>query len=62
MPAVCAQYATAACNDPSLPREIDRKQFCAGVFTRVNGYAKNGDPGKTCKALLKDVSTPRAGH
>jgi prefoldin subunit 5 len=61
MPAVCAQYAAAACSDPSLPAEIDRKQFCAGVFTRVNGYAKDGNPAKTCKALLKDVS-PRAAH
>ncbi|HEY3821034.1 MAG TPA: hypothetical protein VGL81_27910 [Polyangiaceae bacterium] len=56
MPAVCAQYATAACNDPSLPPEIDRKQFCTGVYTRVNGLAsKDANPGKTCKALLKSM-------
>ena len=59
MPAVCAQYAAAACGDPSLPPEIDRKQFCAGVSKRVNGFAKDADPGKTCKALLKDMTPGR---
>ncbi len=50
MRAVCAEYAAAACDDPSLPPEIDRKQFYAGVHNRVNGYAKDGgDPGKTCR-------------
>ncbi|MGH7295149.1 MAG: hypothetical protein ACRELB_09460 [Polyangiaceae bacterium] len=56
MPAVCAQYATAACNDPGLPPEIDRKQFCAGVYRRVNGFAQDANPAKTCKALLKEMS------
>ncbi|HEY8087451.1 MAG TPA: hypothetical protein VIF09_06390, partial [Polyangiaceae bacterium] len=60
MPAACAQYAAAACDDPSLPPEIDRKQFCAGVYKRVNGLAKDADPGKSCKALLKNV-TPQHG-
>ncbi|HEY1691137.1 MAG TPA: hypothetical protein VGG39_03195 [Polyangiaceae bacterium] len=59
LPAVCAQYATAACNDRGLPAEIDRKQFCAGVYRRVNGFAQNDNPAKTCKALLKDVSSVR---
>lgn len=53
MPAACAAYAKAACNDPSLPPEIDRKEFCAGVYRRVNGFAKDADPGKTCRTLLK---------
>jgi hypothetical protein len=56
MPAVCAAYATAACDDPSLPSEIDRPQFCAGVYRRVNGLAKDADPGKSCKALLKNMT------
>jgi hypothetical protein len=56
MPAVCATYAAAACNDPSLPPEIDRDQFCAGVYRRVNGFASDADPGKTCKARLKDLT------
>jgi hypothetical protein len=56
MPAVCADYAKAACADPSLPSEIDRKQFCAGVYRRVNGLAaKDADPGVACKALLKNM-------
>jgi len=56
LPAVCGDYAAAACNDPGLPPEIDRKQFCAGVYRRVNGFAdKEADPGKTCKSLLKNV-------
>jgi hypothetical protein len=59
MPAVCAQYAAAACGDPSLPPEIDRDEFCAGVYRRVNGFAKDADPGKTCKALLKDMTPGR---
>jgi hypothetical protein len=59
MPAVCAAYATTACDDPSLPPEADRKQFCAGVYRRVNGYAKEANPGKTCKALLKDMTPER---
>jgi hypothetical protein len=62
MPAVCAQYATAACADPSLPPEIDRKQFCAGVYRRVNGFAKDDDPGKACKALLKTMSSQARTH
>jgi hypothetical protein len=49
----------AACNDPSLPPEIDRKQFCAGVYGRVNGLARDENLGKTCKALLKNLSPPR---
>ena len=61
-PAVCAQYATAACNDPSLPPEIDRDKFCAGVYRRVNGLAQGDNPGKTCKALLKDLSPRRTSH
>jgi hypothetical protein len=59
MPAVCVAYATAACDDPSLPPEIDRKQFCAGVYKRVNGLATEADPGKTCKALLKNMIQER---
>jgi hypothetical protein len=59
MPAVCAEYATAACDDPSLPPEIDRKPFCAGVYRRVNGLANDANPGKTCKALLKDMTPVR---
>jgi hypothetical protein len=59
MPAVCAQYATAACDDPSLPPEIDRKPFCAGVYRRVNGLAKEANPGKTCKGLLKNMTPGR---
>ncbi|HEX8794119.1 MAG TPA: hypothetical protein VF765_24420 [Polyangiaceae bacterium] len=59
MPAACAQYAAAACNDPSLPPEIDRKEFCAGVYRRVNGYANDADPAKTCKALLKSLAPKR---
>jgi hypothetical protein len=59
MPAVCATYAAAACNDPSLPPEIDRDQFCAGVYRRVNGFANDADAGKTCKALLKDMTPQR---
>jgi hypothetical protein len=61
-PAVCAQYATAACNDPGLPPEIDRKQFCAGVYRRVNGLAQGENPARTCKALLKDLSSQHAGR
>ncbi len=56
MPAVCAQSAAAAGNDPSLPPEIDRKEFCAGVYRRVSGYANDADPAKTCKALLKGMT------
>jgi hypothetical protein len=56
MPAVCAAYATAACDDPSLPPEIDRKQFCAGVYRRVNGLATDANPSKACKALLKNMT------
>jgi hypothetical protein len=59
MPAACTAYAAAACNDPSLPPEIDRKEFCAGVYRRVNGFASTADAGKTCKALLKDLTPPR---
>ena len=60
MPPVCAAYAKAACDDPSLPPEIDRKQFCAGVHRRVDGLvAKEADPGKACKALLKNMTTPQ---
>jgi hypothetical protein len=59
MPAACAQYAKAACGDPSLPPEVDRKQFCAGVYKRVNGLAKDADPGTTCRALLKNVTPQR---
>jgi hypothetical protein len=59
MPAVCADYATAACNDPSLPPEIDRKPFCAGVYKRVNGLAKDANPGKACKALLNNMTPGR---
>lgn len=59
-PAVCAQYAAAACNDPGLPPEIDRKQFCAGVYRRVNGLAQGENPARTCKALLKDLSSQHA--
>ncbi len=59
MPAACAQYAAAACNDPSLPPEIDRDEFCAGVYRRVNGFANEADPGKTCKALLKSMTPQR---
>jgi hypothetical protein len=63
LPAVCAEYAKAACDDPSLPTEIDRKQFCAGVHKRVNGFAtKEADPGKTCTALLKDVTPQGRKH
>jgi hypothetical protein len=62
MPAVCAAYATAACDDPSLPPEIDRKPFCAGVYRRVNGLAKDADPGKACKALLKSMTQARRTH
>jgi hypothetical protein len=61
-PAVCAQYAKAACNDPGLPPEIDRDQFCAGVYRRVNRLAQGDNPGKTCKALLKDLSPRRTAH
>ena len=61
-PAVCGQYAKAACNDPTLPAEIDRKQFCAGVYRRVNGFAQSENPTKTCTALLKDLSAPRAAR
>jgi hypothetical protein len=59
MAAVCAQYAKAACDDPSLPPEVDRKQFCAGVYKRVNGLAKDANPGMACKALLKNVTPQR---
>ena len=60
LPAVCAEYAKAACDDRSLPSEIDRKQFCAGVHKRVNGLAsKDEDPGKACKALLKNMAPQR---
>jgi flagellar motility protein MotE (MotC chaperone) len=59
MPAACAEYAAAACGDPGLPSEIDRKQFCAGVYRRVNGYAKDANPAGTCKALLKDIASQR---
>ena len=59
MPAVCAQYAKAACDDPSLPSEVDRKQFCAGVYRRVNGLAQDANLGMTCKALLKNVTPQR---
>jgi len=59
MPAVCATYAAAACNDPSLPPEIDRDEFCAGVYRRVNGFATEADPAKTCKALLKGMTPQR---
>lgn len=62
MPAACAAYAAAACNDPSLPPEIDRKEFCAGVYRRVNGYANDADPAKTCKALLKGMTPQRRMH
>ena len=56
LPAACAAYATAACDDPSLPSEIDRPQFCAGVYRRVNGLATDANPAKTCKALLKSLT------
>ena len=59
MPPACSAYAAAACKDPSLPPEIDRKQFCAGVYKRVNGFATDADPAKTCKALLKSMSPQR---
>jgi hypothetical protein len=59
MPAECAQYAAAACGDPSLPPEIDRNQFCAGVYKRVNGFAKEADPAKTCTALRKSMAVTR---
>ncbi len=59
MPAACAAYAAAACKDPSLPPEIDRNQFCAGVYKRVNGLAADADASKTCKALLKTLSAQR---
>jgi hypothetical protein len=59
MPAACAEYAAAVCGDPTLPSEIDRKQFCAGVYRRVNGYAKDANPASTCKALLKDAASQR---
>ncbi len=59
MPPACAQYAKAACDDPSLPPEVDRKQFCAGVYRRVNGFAQDADAATTCKALLKDVTPQR---
>ena len=62
MPAVCAEYAAAACDDASLPAEIDRKEFCAGVHRRVNGLAKDGDAGKACKALLKNMSPQQRTH
>jgi hypothetical protein len=59
MPAACAQYAKAACDDPSLPAEVDRKQFCAGVYKRVNGLANDANPGMTCKSLLKNMTPQR---
>jgi hypothetical protein len=59
MPAVCAAYATVACDDPSLPPEIDRKEFCVGVYRRVNGLASDANPGKACKALLKNMTPAR---
>jgi len=62
MPAVCAEYAAAACNDPSLPPEIDRKPFCAGVYRRVNGLANDANPGNSCKALLKNMTPARRTH
>ncbi len=62
MPAACVAYAAAACKDPSLPPEIDRNQFCAGVYKRVNGLATDADAAKTCKALLKSVSPQRRSH
>jgi hypothetical protein len=62
MPAICAQYAAAACDDPTLPPEIDRKQFCSGVYKRVNGLATEGNPAKACKALLKNVSPQHRTH
>src|SRR5262249_55607711 len=57
-PAVCAQYPTAPRGDPSPPPDVDRKQFCAGVYRRVNNLATDADPAKACKALLKNLSTP----
>jgi hypothetical protein len=59
MPAVCVQYAKAACDDPSLPSEVDRAQFCAGVHRRVNALAQATDAGMACKALLKNVTPQR---
>jgi hypothetical protein len=58
LPAACAAYATAACDDPSLPPEIDRQQFCAGVYRRVNGLATDANSGNACKVLLKGLTTP----
>jgi hypothetical protein len=55
LPAVCAQYAKAACSDPTLPADVDRAEFCAGVHRRVNGLANAADPARTCQALLKKV-------